>query len=157
LAVLAAGPEVFAAGKAEDAKKYTNDLKTSADPKVRAKALRELGELGQVMRALVEPALPDIEKALEDQDPAVRAAAAEAFGKTDPDPAKGVPMLVKLTKDSQPEMVRLAAVRGLAAMGPNAKSAAPEMRKLMAADPEKMSKLYREAMNAQRAINPKKQ
>ena len=154
MVLLAASNELAAAGKSDEAQKYADDLKTSKDPAVRATALLELGKLGQLMKSLVKPALPDMVAALQDKDPTVRAAAARAIGMIDPDPKEALPALLKLTKKDQPEAVRMAAIRGLAAMGPTAKDAMKDLRDIMKAE-DKDSKVGRAANDAMRSINPK--
>src|SRR5947208_541699 len=96
LLMLCIREEISAADRFADAKKYTEELKKTKDPKVRATALIELGKLAQVMKDLVTDALPDIYRALEDKDPAVRAAAALCLGQCDEPADKSIPALVKL-------------------------------------------------------------
>src|SRR5207248_1156195 len=64
---LALAGGLAAAGKQEEAKKYHDQLKASKDPKKKVEALEELGKLGQVMKSLAEPAVPDVIKATEDK------------------------------------------------------------------------------------------
>lgn len=149
---LLAADALVAANKAEDAKKYADQLKTSKDPKKKAEALEELGKLGQIMKSLVEPAVPDIAKALEDKDADVRKAAALAYGRVDPDPKEAVPALVKLLKEDKNEGVKIAAANGLAAMGDKAKSAVSSLREVQKAE-DKKSKLAKAAGDAMRSIN----
>ncbi len=155
LLALIASDSLIAASKAQEAKKYTDQLKTSKDPKKRAEAIEELGKLGQIMKSLAEPALPDIKKALEDKDTGVRKAAATAYGKLDPDPKEAVPVLVKMLKEDKDEGVKIAAVQGLAAMGDKAREAMPTLRQVQK-DGDKKSKLSKAAQQALRSINPKK-
>ena len=63
-----------AAGKQEEAKKYHEQLKSTKDAKKKVEALEELGKLGQIMKSLAEPAVPDIIKATEDKSADVRKA-----------------------------------------------------------------------------------
>ena len=152
---LALTPALLAASKEKEAIKYTNDLKTSKDPKVKANALSELGKLGQIQKSLVTEATPYMVQALNDKDATIRAAAAKAIGMIDPDPKETVPALVKLLKDDKQVNVRIAAAMGLAAMGSNAKAAVPDLRKVVK-DEDKKSKLGKAASNAIKAIAPKK-
>lgn len=148
------------AGKAEDAKKYAEQLKTSKDPKKRAEALEELGKLAQVLKSLVAPAVPDIVAALKDKDATVRAKAAVAYGRTDPDPKEAVPVLVKMLKEDKSEEVRIGAAQGLGAMGPGARDAVPDLRAVVAEerkkDMKKQTPLARSVQTALQAINERK-
>ena len=146
-----------AAGKAEEAKKYTEVLKTTKDTKKKAEAIEELGKLGMIQRSLAEDAFADIKKSLDDHEPIVRKAAAEAYGKLDPDPKEAVPLLTKMLTDDKEETVKIGAANGLAAMRENAKEALPELRKIVKELKEdKKSKLGRAAQEAARAIAEKK-
>jgi HEAT repeat protein len=153
--VLAGGLE--AAGKAEEAKKFTEQLKTTKDAKKKVEAIEELGKLGMIQRSLAEDAFPDIKKALDDKEPMVRKAAAEAYGKLDPDPKEAVPKLTKMLKEDKEESVKVGAANGLAAMRSAAKEALPELRKI-AKDlkDDKKSKLGKAAQDASRSITERK-
>jgi HEAT repeat protein len=158
LFLLAASEQLSAAdNKVRDAARYTRELRTSKDPKVRAEALTELGKLGQIQKILVASAMDDITKALEDKNAQVRAAAARTLGMIDPDPKVAVPVLLNLVKKDKVDSVRIAAIQGLGSMGANAKSANKELRGLMKKEDDKKSKLRRAAQMALRQINPKKQ
>lgn len=154
LFALVAADSIIAANKAEEAKKYTEQLKTSKDAKKRAEALVELGKLGQIMKSLVEPAIPEIKKALEDKDSSVRKAAALAYGRIDPDPKEAVPALMELLKNDKDESVKIAAANGLAAMGDKARSAMPALREIQKSE-DKKSKLAKAAQDAIRSIGAK--
>lgn len=157
LFLLAAGTDgLVAAPSPKDAPKYTEELKTSKDPKAKASALAELGRLGQVQKSLVKDAYPYMVKALEDKDPIVRAAAARAVGMVDPDPAEVVPVLTKMAKGDKDERVQIAAMNGLAAMGANAKGAVPDLRAVLKKE-GKDSKLGKTARNTIKGIQPKKE
>ncbi|QEL19029.1 HEAT repeat domain-containing protein [Limnoglobus roseus] len=152
---LIATESFVSANKAEDAKKYTEQLKTSKDPKKRAEALEELGKLGQIMKSLVEPALPEIAKSLDDKNADVRKAGALAYGRVDPDPKDAVPALVNLLKNDKEEAVKIAAAQGLAAMGDKAKEAVSSLREVQKSE-DKKSKLAKAAGEAMKSINGKK-
>lgn len=148
---------VEAAGKAEEAKKHLETLKTSKDAKKKAEALTELGKLGQIMKSLAEPAIPDMMKALEDKDATIRKAAAEAIGKCDPDPKEVVPVLVKMMKEDKDEGVQLGAIHGLASMTDKAKDAMPDLREIVKTNKaDQKSKTGRAAQDALRSIQPKR-
>jgi HEAT repeat protein len=152
---LVAADSLVAASKAEEAKRHTETLKTSKDAKKRAEALEELGKLGQIMKSLVEPALPEMKKALADKDAGVRKAAALAYGRVDPDPKEAVPALVKMLKEDKEESVKIAAAQGLAAMGDKAKESLPTLREIQKSE-DKKSGLSKAAREAMRSINAKK-
>ena len=137
LYVLATGGELLAASKEAEAKKYHEMLKAAKDAKGKVVALDELGKLGQISRDLTEKALPDMMKALKDKDAGVRASAAEAVGKCDPDPADAVPALVDLLNNDKDEKVKLAAINGLALMGEKAKDAADPLKDVQKANDKK--------------------
>ncbi len=46
------------ASKSEDAARYTNDLKSSKDPKVRTIAAEEIGKLAQIRKTYGKDAIP---------------------------------------------------------------------------------------------------
>jgi HEAT repeat protein len=153
----------FAASKAAEAKKAIADLAAAKDSKSKAAALDELGKIAQVQKALVEPALPDIKKALEDSSAMVRRAAAQAYGRCDPDPKEAVPILTKMLKEDKDEDVKGGVASGLAAMGTSAHDALPTLREMIRAEQEKakanggkQSKLQRELGDAARAIADQK-
>lgn len=150
---LALVPRALAASDTADAKKYTADLKTAKDAKTRVTALTELGKLAAVNKTLVEAALPDMYKALEDKDGSIRAAAAAAIGQCDEPADKVVPLLRKMLKEDKDESAKIGATRGLANMGPSAKAALPDLRKLTG---DKKSKLGKAANVAVKAIVTRK-
>lgn len=150
------GDDLTAAPNPKDVPKYTADLKSSPDAKAKATALTELARIGQVQKSLISEVYPDMVKALEDKDPTVRAAAARAVGMVDPDPKEVVPLLTKMAKEDKVEAVQMAAMQGLANMGPNAKNAAKDLRAILEKE-GKDSKLGKTARNVLRSIMPKKQ
>lgn len=149
---LCVAQEGLAADKEQDAKKYAADLKSGKDAKTKTTALNELGKLGQIQKSLVDPAMPDILKALEDKDAGVRAAAAECLGKSDPDPDKAVPALVKMLNEDKDDTAKIGAAKGLAAMGTGAKSAAKDLQKVFK-DADKKSTLGKQAKIAFQSVN----
>ena len=154
LLALTAPEAVQAANKIEDAKKYTQMLKSGKSTKDKVTALKELGELGQIQKALVVDALPSMTAALKDKDAEVRGAAAAAVGKCDPEPS-AVEALVDMLKNDKAESAKVAAAHGLAAAGPSAKSALGALRDI-SKNEDKKSKLGKAAKEAMRAISPKK-
>jgi HEAT repeat protein len=145
-------PSTALASNESDAKKYTQELKTSKDAKTKINALHELGKLAAIMKSYVEGAIPDIYAALNDKDAGVRAAAAQCLGACDEPADKAVPALLKLLKDDKDENVQMGAAKGLASMGPAAKAALPTLRELAA---DKKSKLGGVAKTAMKAITNK--
>ncbi len=71
-------------------------------------------------------------KAGGDDDLTVRSAAAEAMGRLNPLPPDALNTLVKLAKADSKTAVRAAAIRALAAAGPRAKAAKPELEAIAA-------------------------
>lgn len=149
--------EALATEKEEEAKKYTEQLRSSKDAKVRAKALIGLGELAQVKKSFITDALPDVYKATEDKDPGVRAAAAEALGKADEPFSKAGDVLMKLVKDDKDDAVKIGALRGLSVMGQSAKEASKTIQEVVKATAgDKKSKLGQVAKDALKAVSGRK-
>jgi HEAT repeat protein len=148
---LSVSGELWAADKEAEARKYTDDLRKAKDAKAKVTALQELGKLGQIMKSLVEPAIPDVYKALEDKDASVRAAAAYCLGLCDQPPDKAVPALTKLLKEDKEDSVKIGAAKGLAAMGPSAKDALPDLRSVFKSA-DKKSALAKNAQGAIKSI-----
>ena len=128
LLALATSTDVIAGTKDAEAKKYTEQLQKSKDPKVRAAAIEKIGELAQINKKLGEAAVADIKIALKDKDVGVRKAAAKAYGCCDPDDSEAVASLIDLLKNDREDAVKMNAALGLQAMGEKAKTAVPEMR-----------------------------
>jgi HEAT repeat protein len=148
---------VDAASKAAEAKKAIADLAAAKDAKSKAAALDEIGKIAQVQKALAEPALADIKKLTDDASPIVRKAAAQAYGRCDPDAKEGVPFLTRILKNDKDEDVKMGAASGLAAMGPKAKDALPVLREMQKEERAKskdgkQTRLSRELANTSRAI-----
>ncbi len=155
---LAASALLFAApafaGKADDAARYTEDLKTSKDVKVRIIAAQEIGKLAEVRKTYGKDAVPYLIESCKDKDPGMRAAAAEALGKSyTGDDDSVVSMLTTMSKDDGDMKVRIGAIRGLGAIGPKAKSALPTLREMMAEEnKDKKSPLRRPLQETVNAI-----
>lgn len=146
-----------AGSKAAEAKKAMADLAAASTPKAKAAALDELGKIAQVQKSLVAPAVPDIKKALSDKDPSVRKAAAQAYGRCDPDAKEAVPILVKMLKEETDDDVKIGVANGLAAMGPSAAAAVPAVREALKAERDKkkdagQTRLGRELQETAKAI-----
>jgi HEAT repeat protein len=152
LVYLGSSLEAVRAAQLKEAKKYTEQLKSARTAKEKVVALQELGRLAAIQKSLVAEALPYIYKALEDKDAEVRGAAAHCLGQCDEPAEKVVPLLHNLLKDEkQPEVVRIGAARGLAAMGGQAKAALPTLRTI-AKNADKKDRLGKEAQQAAKAI-----
>lgn len=150
---LCAQANVLAGEREDEAKRYAQQLRTTKDSKAKVKALTELGALAQIKKSFIAEALPDVYKATEDKDPAVRAAAAEALGKAAEPFSKAGEILVKLLKDEKDESVKIGALRGLAVMREEAKEALPAIREIQKATAgDKKSKLGDAAKAAATAI-----
>jgi HEAT repeat protein len=143
--------EALASEKEEEAKKYTEQLRKAKDAKTKITALQELGTLGQIKKAFIADALPDIYKAVEDKDAGVRAAAAETLGKADEPFEKVGDVLVKLLKEDKEDSVKIGALKGLSAMRDSAKEALPTIREIIKSA-DKKSKLGQAAIAANKAI-----
>jgi HEAT repeat protein len=141
----------LAAPSAGDAPKLIKDLKNK-NPKVRAAAARDLGELGEVEVKPARPAIPLLLELLKkDKDPAVRRAAAEALGKIEPEePKEVVDALVEaLESKKETSAVRQGAANGL---GDTARDALPVLRSVAEANREKDRPLAQAANRAARRI-----
>ncbi len=150
--LLLGGVSLVYASKEDEAKKYTHDLKTSKDAKVKIIAANEIGTLGQIRKSYAAEAVPYLIEACKDKDAKLRSAAAEALGKVDPpSDSNAVELLTDMVKNDKEMDVKLAAARGLAAMGSSAKSAIPTLREIAKSE-DKKSKLGRAAMQAAQAI-----
>jgi HEAT repeat protein len=118
------------ANKEEDAIRFTKQLKTAKNVQDKIEAARELGNIGQIKKSYVKDAVPLLIECCKDKKNAdLRAVAAEALGKADPDPSTGaVDVLTDLVKNDSEMKVKQAAARGLGAMGSSAKDALPVLR-----------------------------
>lgn len=143
LVLLAGADHLGAAGKADDAKKFTEDLKKGKDTKTKVTALDELGRLGQIQYKYAEAAIPEIFKFLKDKDTGLRTAAARAIGLIGPEDEKTVEELLVALKAEKDDGAKLAMVVALGQLGTRAKDAAGELRSVLkSADPK--SKLAKE-------------
>lgn len=143
------------AGKEEDAAKYTKELKSSGNVKVKIEAATKIGELGQIKKSWAAEAVPYLIKACKDDDKKLRAAAAEALGKVDPPPeSKAIETLIDLVKNDKELSVQQAAARGLGHMGPAAREAVPTLRE--AVSKIKNRRDARPFQDAMRTINAKR-
>ena len=145
LFTIAASSGVIAGPKEVEAKKYTDQLQTSKDAKVRAEAIEKLGDLAKVNRKYGVAALPDIKNALKDPDVNVRKAAAKAYGCCDPEDSDAVASLIDVLKNDKEEAVRKNAALGLKAMGEKSLSAVPELKQARTQAKDKQDqKFYRD-------------
>ena len=139
---------VAAATKAEEVAKYLKEAQTSKDVKTRVRAINDVGELGALQAKLGEPAIPVFIKLLDDKDAKVRGAAAMNIGRLDlPDKKEVVEKLSKMLKDDASPQVREDVARGLAAIGPDAKDAAPALREALGKVKDKQDmRVYQDAL-----------
>ena len=160
LVLLAGYDDLLAAGKADDAKKHLETLKSSKVAKERAEAATELGKIGEVNYKYAEPAIETLTGSLDDKEATVRAAAALALGKIGPDDKKTlVTKLRALLKDDKEESVKLAATQALGYLGKDATDAIKDLRavKKDLADPKgKFSKAIDAAIRTIQPPQPKK-
>jgi HEAT repeat protein len=89
---------------------------TSSDRQIAAQALGRMGRSA-------EPAIPDLIRAMQDQNHDVQEAAAQALGQIG---RESVPALIFALKDQSPK-VRAAAAHGLVHVGPSATRAVPDL------------------------------
>src|SRR5439155_4698092 len=104
----------------------------SGTPKEKAKAAKDLGDRGAIRATDVKDAIELLKGLLvNDSNPSVRAAAAEALGKIAPEPTKEtVQLLLKALKEDKEDEVRMATIIALGRMGTDAKVAIPELQKI---------------------------
>jgi HEAT repeat protein len=147
VASLFAIPVLAAPELQEEAEELISQLGNATTAEEKVQAIERLGEIGQIKKSYAEPALPTIVKALEDEEPTVRAAAALAYGQLDPDPEEAIEALTALLKDED-LTVRAGAARGLGVMGPKVKDALPALREALERDREerRVARAYREAI-----------
>ena len=149
LLTLATSSDVVAGSKDDEAKKYTEQLKTTKDTKEKIKAIEKLGALAQINKKLGADALPDIKTALKDKDAGIRNAAAKAYGQCDPDDKDAVASLIDILKNDADESVKLSAALGLAAMGEKATDALPALKSALTSAKNGMDKnTYRSAVTS---------
>jgi HEAT repeat protein len=108
-----------------------------ADPAVRTHVLEILAGIGPAAK----PALDDIVKELDDADPDHAGEAAVAIGAIGPEAAAvAAPRLRRVVADAgKPAGLRYAAAYALGRLGPAAKEAEPDLRKLAETDDEMMA------------------
>lgn len=144
LVLLAGADRLGAAGKADEAKKFTEDLKKGKDTKTKMTALDELGRLGQIQYKYAEAAIPEMFKFLKDKDTGLRTAAARAIGLVGPEDEKTAGELLAALKAEKDDGAKFALVVAIGQLGTRAKDAAGELRTVLkAADPK--SKLAKQA------------
>lgn len=138
--------------KKEDVPRLLKDLKSTV-PATRARAARDLADLGAITASVVKDAIPTLlDMAKHDKDENARLAAVRSLGMIDPDPKEALPVLKDALKDKS-DKVKIAAMEALGQLGTNAKEAAPLLRDL-AKDKEKKN-LSRAAGMALKRINGK--
>jgi HEAT repeat protein len=142
--------------KKEDAPKLINQLKTSANAKLRALAADDLGKLGAIRASYAADAIDPLINALaKDKDADVRKAAAAALGEIGSEAEKVVKALTDALKDTAAS-VKIAAAGALGQFGSEAKSALADLKDLASKKDDK--KISQAAAAAVRQINgtPKK-
>jgi hypothetical protein len=114
--------------KEEEAARYLKELKSN-DPKKKALAAEGIGEIGRIKASLARPAVPLLLEALTDKSAEVRAKAATALGRVDPenklDVAKKLAALV--TNEKEEMKVKQGALAGLSALGSEARPVAKDL------------------------------
>jgi HEAT repeat protein len=97
------------------------------DPRASAAEKRRVADMNRVARRAADAAVPVLEAALKDRESSVRAEAASALGGGG---KRAVPALKRALKDPD-HVVRWMAVRSLARIGKQARSAGPELEKAL--------------------------
>ena len=152
-------PAARAESRADEAARYTEQLKKAKDSKSKITAIEEIGKLGLVNKKYAKDAVPYIMEACKDRDTKVRATAAQALGEaySGDEDEKVVTLLTDmLKKEKEEDAVKMAAARGLAAMGPRAAAALPTMREIMQKEPQQ-SRLRNALRQSIQSIQPRKQ
>lgn len=150
LFALAASDDILAASKPDEVKKYTTELRTAKDVKIKIIALTEIGKAALIDKELVQPALKDIVAALGDKDAGVRGAAAHAYGQASratEDQKAVLTTLVKMMKEDPDETAKDGAIKGLASMRDAASPAVGDLRKLQQEEIERAKKDPKNAKN----------
>src|SRR5262249_40488769 len=139
-ALLAGTVSLAFASKQDEANRAIQVLKSSKDVTAKIQAAIDIGNIGQIKKSYAEPAIPYLLDGCKSKDAKFRAAAAEALGKIDPpEDSKAIDLLTELAKNDSNTDVKVAAIRGLAAMGPAAKSAWPTLRPIARKEDKKTS------------------
>jgi HEAT repeat protein len=125
---MAAAKVLRAVGPREDTVALLLQMLTGSDPRGRVGATAALGSIRPVLPAVV----PALVQATTDANPQVRGFAADALGWTGQE--AGVPALVKTLRDPD-DGVRMVAAGALGRLGPAARDAIPELRRLAGGDP----------------------
>ncbi len=122
------------------------------EPKVRAAAADDLGQVGAIRAADAEPAVAPLLEALGDKESNVRRAAAVALGRIRLQAKEVVPELTKRLEDGAPAVVQAAAV-ALGAFGAEAKEALPALQKAQknAGENKKLRQALQQAIKTIRA------
>lgn len=135
LAIVCAGaPAAYAADAEMDARiaRLSALLRNDSSFKVRAYAARQLGALSAIGGKKDPRAIAALNDGLRDEDPVVRAVAADALGKHDA--ADALQMLEKLAKADENELVRRAAASTIARLrqiaSPRDETSAPRPRRV---------------------------
>lgn len=152
LVLLVGADRLGAAGKEDEAKKATENLKKGKDAKTKIAALDDLGRLGQVQYKYAEAAIPEIFKFLKDKDTGLRTAAARAIGMIAPEDEKTVEELLTALKAEKEDGPKFAMVVALGQLGGRAKDAVPELRTVLKAADAK-SKLAKQVQMSIKSIN----
>jgi HEAT repeat protein len=157
--LLLTAPAARAESRADEAARYTEQLKKAKDAKSKITAIEEIGKLGLVNKKYAKDAVPYIMEACKDRDTKVRATAAQALGEaySGDEDEKVVTLLTDmLKKEKEEDTVKMAAARGLAAMGPRAAAALPTLREIMQKEPQQ-SRLRNALRQSIQSIQPRKQ
>lgn len=127
-------------------------LLKNKDPKTRAGAAEDLGQVGAIRAQDAEAAVKPLTEALRDKEPNVRRAAALALGRIRLEAKEVVPEVAKLLEDRSPAVLQAAAT-SLGAFGAEARSALPALQKAQqnAGKDKKLRKVLQGAIQQVRA------
>src|SRR5262249_54035965 len=139
-ALLISVSALLAAPLKEEAEDALKILKNSKDPKARAAAAKQLGQIAEIRAALVKPALQSLVDALKDADGEVRLAAVGALGYLGPFDKEVVPNLNGLLKEGENRNSRLGAAILLSQVQGDARTAIPLLEAIVTAENAKADK-----------------
>jgi len=132
----------------DDMPRILKDLKFG-NPKARAQAAKDAGDLGAIRASDAKEAAPLLlDLAKKDKIADVRRAAAEAIGKMGTDADKAVPVLIDCLKNDKAMPVKIAAAKSLGQFGSEAKEAIPALQE--AAKQDEKQKANRPLVQAAR-------
>jgi HEAT repeat protein len=147
---LTGGASGQTAKQKEEVERLVKQMTTAKDPKVRAGAANELGQLGLVRTALIRAAEPALLDALKDGDGEVRLAVINTLGVLEPYKKERIPLLLPLLKAGENRNTRLGAVIMLGRTEGGAKEAIPLLEDILKQEADKTDANTRDGEMIQR-------